>query len=470
MRRTAAILALTAALVAGCGATTPRRAPTTATTTTPGPTTTAAPGAQAVEWTTYGGSTARTSADTAEPALAGAPGEAWTSPALDGAVYGEPLLFGGQVLVATENDTVYALSARSGAVAWSDHLGTPVPASALPCGDIGPTVGITSTMTVDPATATLFASPATWDGSSVRHLLVAIDLASHAVRWSRDLDQPGWSAPAQLQRAGLALDGGEVLVGFGGNYGDCGSYHGWLLGVPESGTGRLAAYRVPTAGGGAIWSPPGPAVDGAGVVFVATGNGAAGPGQPFDHGDSVVELSPALAELGYFAPADWARDSAADLDLGSTSPVLLGDGRLFQVGKEATGYLLSTARLGGIGGATSSVGLCHSRGAAAFGASALYVVCSDGGTLEEVAVDGNRLARGWTWRSPTGQAGSPTLARGALWVIDAGAGRLYGVDPASGATRVTLALATGTPAHLAGVSAGEGLLVVAGAKAVEAFR
>src|SRR5581483_2919492 len=155
--------------------------------------------------------------------------------------------------------------------------------------------------------------------------LVAVDLARHAEAWRRDLDQPGWDAAAQLQRAGLALDGDEVLVGFGGNYGACGRYTGWLLGVPVTGSGPLAAYRVPAAREGAIWAPPGPAVDAAGDVFVATGNGSAGPGQAFDHGNAVVELSPALVERQVFAPATWAADNSADADLGSTSPVLLAD-------------------------------------------------------------------------------------------------------------------------------------------------
>jgi glucose dehydrogenase len=38
---------------------------------------------------------------------------AWTSPTLDGQLYGEPLVLGDKVYVATENDTVYALSAAS---------------------------------------------------------------------------------------------------------------------------------------------------------------------------------------------------------------------------------------------------------------------------------------------------------------------------------------------------------------------
>jgi hypothetical protein len=465
------VLALAAGLLAACGSgpgVARRHATTTApTTTATAPATTASPAV--AEWTTYGGSNARTSADVAEGALSTSARVAWTSPQVDGAVYGEPLVFGGHVFVATENDTVYALSAADGSVQWSDHLGSPVPASALPCGNIEPTVGITSTMVVDAATRTLFVSAASWDGS-VHHELVAIDLASHAVRWKRSLDQPGWNAPAQLQRAGLALDAGQVVVGFGGNYGDCGSYHGWVIGIPENGTGASRAYEVPSVNEGAIWAPAGPAVDDTGDVFVATGNGSASPGQPFDHGNSVVELSSALTETSYFAPANWAEDNASDGDLGATSPVLLGGGLLFVVGKERTGFLLHRASLGGVGGPAATIDLCNSRGATAASGAQLFVVCPDDGTVDEVTVNGSGgLGRGWTWRSPTGGAGSPTIARGLLWTVDAGAATLYGVDPASGVTRLRLALRTGMPSHFAGVSAGEGLLVVAGASAVEAF-
>lgn len=435
-----------------------------------GPTT---PGAapSTAEWTTYGGGPARTSADTTEPPLFGSPVEAWTSPALDGAVYGQPLVFGGQVLVATERDTVYALSARTGEVSWSLHLAEPAAAGALPCGDIAPTVGVTSTMVVDPATGTLFVSAETSGGGGVGHELDAVDLATHAVRFRVPLDRPGWSAPAQLQRAALALDGGLVLVAFGGNYGDCGKYHGWVMGVPTSGRGPVVTYQVPTANEGAIWAPPGPAVGSSGDVFVATGNGSAGPGEAFDHGNSVIELSPRLVEQQFFAPTTWARDSSSDADLGSTSPVLLGDGGLFQVGKQGTGFTVHTAALGGIGGQVASIPLCDSRGSTAFAALDLYVVCPDSGRIVEVAVDRNDgLHLGWSWTSPTGGASSPTVARGAVWTVDPGASMLYGVDPATGATRFSLPLHTGTPAHFAAPSAGEGLVVVAGSRSVEAFR
>ncbi len=50
---------------------------------------------------------------------------AWTSPALDGEIYGEPLVWSGRIYVATENDTVYALSPGTGAVALVSAPGQP---------------------------------------------------------------------------------------------------------------------------------------------------------------------------------------------------------------------------------------------------------------------------------------------------------------------------------------------------------
>ena len=434
-------------------------------------TATTTPSAAAASWLTYGGSFSRTSLDSTDPAFEQKPTGAWTSPSLDGPVYGEPLVFGGQVFVATQNDTVYALSAGNGAVAWSDHLATPVPSGMLPCGDISPTVSITSTMVIDPTSGTLFASAAQLSGSSIKHTVYAFELATHKVLWSRDVDQPGWTASAQLQRAGLALSAGRVIVGFGGNYGDCGTYHGWVVGVPESGTGSLLAYQVPTANEGAIWAPAGVTVNGAGDIFVVTGNGSAQAGEPFDHGDSVIELSPALAELQYFAPSNWVLDNSDDGDLGSTAAMLLDGTRLFIVGKEQTAYLLDATTLGGIGGQLASTNLCNSRGGNAYLAPDAYVVCTNNGTIDQVRVGpGSTMSRGWTWTSPTGEAGSPTIAGGVLWTVDIGASVLYGVDLSTGTTRFTLPLTTGTPQHFAAPSAAGGMLVVAGASRVEAFR
>jgi len=422
-------------------------------------------------WLTYGGNLSRTSLDTADPAFDHKPTAAWTSPALDGPVYGEPLVSGGEVFVATENNTVYALSAATGALAWSDHLAAPVPAGMLPCGDITPDVGITSTMVIDPTSGTLFASAEALSGSSVKHIVVALDIATHRVLWSRDVDRPGWNATTQLQRTGLALSAGHVIVAFGGNYGDCGAYHGWVVGVPESGVGTVLSYEVPTANEGAIWAPAGATVDGSGDIFVVTGNGSAQAGQPFDHGDAVIELSPMLAERQYFAPTNWARDNADDGDLGSTAVMLLGGSQLFIVGKQQTAYLLDATKLGGIGGQLASIDLCNSRGGNAYQAPDAYVVCSGNGTIDQVPVGpGATMTRGWTWTSPTGQAGSPTISGGVLWTLDIGASVLYGVALSTGTTLYSVPLTTGTPQHFAAVSTAGGMLIVAGASRVEALR
>ena len=96
---------------------------------------------------------------------------AWTSPTLDGQLYGEPLVFGERIYVATENDTVYALSATTGAIAWSAHLGTPVPSGSLPCGDIAPTVGITGTPVIDRARHEIFVVADELRNGTPAHLL-----------------------------------------------------------------------------------------------------------------------------------------------------------------------------------------------------------------------------------------------------------------------------------------------------------
>ncbi len=469
-----------ALVLAACGAGTPApRAGSTRPTNAPN---TSAPAAttstsqagstpSAAAWLTYGGGFIRTSLDSTDPAFTHEPAAAWTSPSLDGAVYGEALIYKGQVFVATENDTVYALSGTDGTVAWSVHLGTPVPSGDLPCGDISPAVGITSTMVIDPASGTIFASAEVLSGSSVTHVVDELDIATHRLLWSRDVDRPGWTASAQLQRTGLALSAGHVIVAFGGNFGDCGNYHGWVVGVPESGTGAVLSYQVPTAREGAIWAPAGATVDAAGDIFVVTGNGSADAGQAFDHGDAVIELSPSLVERQYFAPTNWAQDNADDGDLGSTAVMLLDPTRMFIVGKQETAYLLDATTLGGLGGQLASTQVCNSRGGNAYSAPDVYVVCTSAGTIDQLRVGpGSTLARGWTWTSPTGQAGSPTIAGGVLWTEDIGASILYGVNLATGATLYRIPLTTGTPEHFAAPSSAGGMLVVVGASHVEALR
>ncbi|MDA8298364.1 MAG: PQQ-binding-like beta-propeller repeat protein [Actinomycetota bacterium] len=412
-------------------------------------------------WTTYGGAMSRDSIQPVGPALHPLH-LAWRFGRLDGAIYGEPLIFDRRVYVATENDTVDALSVRTGRLAWQRHLGAPVPASGLPCGDITPSVGVTSTMVIDPARHELFVSAAVDVDGQYRHEVLALSTATGEIRWRRDVDRSWWDRPAQLQRAALALSDGRVIVGFGGNYGDCAQYRGTVLAVPESGGGRILSYVVPTSREGAVWAPSGISVRPSGDLYVATGNGASTSASHYDEGDSVIELSPTLARLGVFAPHRWLADNERDGDLGSAAPMLLGDRRALIVGKEATGYLLDPSRLGGIGGEMARAPVCFSQGGDAWRPPLAYVACP-GGSLTAVRVGARSLRV--AWRGPPGTSGSPTLAGGLVFEVSDGT--LRGLAPSTGKLVVTMpAIAT---EHFAAPSAGEGLLVVGGTDAVEAF-
>jgi hypothetical protein len=150
--------------------------------------------------------------------------------------------------------------------------------------------------------------------------------------------------------------------------------------VPEGG-GEAKRFEVDAgASQGAVWmGGAAPVVDGSKHVWVATGNGSTTSGDPLDS-DSVLKLSAGMELLDSFTPASWAHDNAADLDLGSTSPVLL-PGQVVQAGKSRTAYVLKRGSLGGIGGQQLTVGsLCGNNfdGGSAFTESKVYLPCRNG--------------------------------------------------------------------------------------------
>src|SRR5215467_9196539 len=136
------------------------------------------------DWTTYHRDAARTGVAPAKPA-AGPLSIAWRRH-LDGAVYGQPLVVGDLVIAATEGDTVYGLDRATGTVRWHVHLGTPVPLSALPCGNIDP-LGITGTPVYDPATRLVYAVA---EITGYHHVLVGIAVPGGKLRFRRDIPTP----------------------------------------------------------------------------------------------------------------------------------------------------------------------------------------------------------------------------------------------------------------------------------------
>jgi outer membrane protein assembly factor BamB len=291
----------------------------------------------------------------------------------EGAVYAQPLLWrepnsgAGMLIVATEDDRVYALDARSGATIWKRALSAPVASSDLPCGNISP-LGVTGTPVIDEARATLYLDAAVTRAEGPRHELFALSLADGSIQsgWPLDVATAvqGFEPRLQNQRGALALFDGKVFVPFSGHWGDCGAYHGYVVGVSTANPGKATSFSTRARGGG-IWGGGGVSGDGK-SLFVATGNtfGA----NRWGDGEAVFRLGSDLARptenRDYFAPSDWRELDGRDLDLGGTAPTPVdvasanGARRLiFAIGKSGEGYLLDRDNLGGIGGALAAAHL-----------------------------------------------------------------------------------------------------------------
>jgi outer membrane protein assembly factor BamB len=451
-------LAAVIALAPGPPAGSDTSSPTTVTTAA------AAPG-----WTVYHGDPAGTGV--ASPVSAVTTGSrVWTSPTLSGQLYGEPLVAGGRIYVATEDNVVYALSSETGAVVWSTRLASPVPSSSLPCGDIQPTVGVTGTPVIDPARGELFVVADELVGGRPAHKLVGLALATGRTEMVEDVDPPGADTAALLQRTGLTLDHGNVVFGYGGNYGDCASYRGRVVAVPEAG-GTPVFFTVDAAAGqsqGAIWmGGAAPAVDASGNVLVSAGNGSVySASKPYDNSDSVLELSPSLQLEQYFAPAHWPSDNAMDLDM-SMEPVLLADGQVLIAGKSRIAYLLNGTDLGGIGGQQASLPLsCNDDvdGGSATVGTVVYLPCLSG--IIAVQVGASPASMRQLWHTGIG-GGPPIVVAGLVWTIGQN-GILYGLDPTTGS--VVQRAVIGTPAnHFPTPSVGDGLLLATSADQVVAL-
>ena len=306
-------------------------------------------------------------------------------------------------------------------------------------------------------------------------MLAGLSRATGRVEMTTDVDPPGADTAALLQRTGLNLARGRVVFGFGGNDGDCATYRGRVVSVPETG-GTPAMFTVdgkPGESQGAVWmGGAAPAVDSAGHVLVSVGNGSVyKASRGYDDSDSVLELSPSMRLLQYFAPASWASDNSRDLDL-SAGPALLPGGRVLIAGKSAIAYLLNGAHLGGIGGqlaATRPVCSAGIDGGTAVTGSTVYLPCTAGIVAVRAAASppGVRLL----WNSRTG-GGPPIVAGGLVWTISQ-AGWLYGLDPRTGHVRRQAPLTGPSGAnanHFPTPSAGAGLLLAPAGARVYAFR
>src|SRR3954451_14691887 len=307
-------------------------------------------------------------------------GQLWSTP-VDGQVYAQPLLSNGTLFVATENNWIYGMDPRTGAVRWQRNVGEAFDPTSF-CGDLVPRIGVTGTPVIDPDTGTayFFSKTYTTDSGGTKSpawFAHAVDMTNgdersgFPVKIEGDAENaPGtpFSANTEGQRPGLLLMNGVVYAGFAGHC-DQFDFRGWIVGVSTSGhiTTMWTSRPLPGTGAG-IWQSGGGLVsDGSDQILFATGNGGAptppmaGKTPPSLLGESVVRLGVQpgrnLRATDFFAPYDGAQLDGWDADLGSGAPVALPDSfgtskvrrLLVQPGKEGYVYLLNRDSLGGTG-------------------------------------------------------------------------------------------------------------------------
>ncbi|MBJ7329698.1 MAG: choice-of-anchor D domain-containing protein [Solirubrobacteraceae bacterium] len=415
----------------------------------------------------------------------------------------QPVVVGGTLIVATEQNRVYGLDPETGAERWSlgpDTLGTAVAtadSTRETAGDSGcdvprGTTGVTGTPVGDPATDTVYffakryatkpdptdPSRRVDDPTQVRYVAHAVDAATGTERPGFPVTLEGFAADNapgvhfqsrwELQRPGLLLLDGGVYAAFAGHC-DRGPYQGWVVGIGTNGTVRARWSAVPSGAGAGIWQSGGGLVsDGPGRVLFLTGNAQSptgvipGTSPPGGLGQSVVRLGVGtdgrLSARDFFTPYDAPLLDPQDVDFGSGGPVALPDDHfgtpahphlMVAVGKQGIVYLLDRDDLGGV---RTGVGR---------GNRVLQEAGPIGGVWSRPAVwpgDG-----GWVWVNTASGGG----------IVGGGSeGRLevlgYGVDPsgnpllsAEGASTDQFSLDSGTPVVTSdGTRAGSGLLWV----------
>lgn len=187
----------------------------------------------------------------------------------------------------------------------------------------------------------------------------------------------------------------------------------------------------------AIWGRAGAVIDATtGNIFVATGNG------PYDGrtnwGDATIELNPdATQMLGNYTPKNNAELNERDLDVGSTSPVLLGGEVVAQGGKDGLIRLLSMKAIAGTAPHTGQElqNVSTPSGTRLFTAPAVWrhgtetwmFAADNGGTAAWSFENGGLVAM---WKNRNGGT-SPVVAGGLLYVYSPRGGlRVY--DPVKG--------------------------------------
>ncbi|KAH6874786.1 cell wall-binding protein [Thelonectria olida] len=316
-------------------------------------------------------------------------------------VFSQPLVYtpsGGTdqyVYWATTQNNIYKMDAKTGKILKSRNLHIPFLTADLDgCVDINPTVGITATGVIDPATNTIYyvaktyldqdAGPVAQGRPAGRYYIHAVDADDLSERPNFPINLEGLIANNNPERMftggihhcrpGLLLTGQYVYTGYASH---CVQYNftGWIIGFDKTSGNIVEKWATEGEGvsndirGGGIWmSGGGIASDDAGSIFFGTGNGYASqlatiPVNGFQPPTSMeqaavhmtIQSDGSLKIVDFFIPYEKQALDGGDKDLG-TSPLEIlpsqfscGDIRRIGVitGKSGKTYWLNLDNLGG---------------------------------------------------------------------------------------------------------------------------
>jgi hypothetical protein len=316
---------------------------------------------------------------------------------LDGVVDAQPLYVAGVsitnqgthnvLIVATENDSLYALDADTGAQLWHVALlrSGETASDDRGCSQVTPTIGITSTPVIALESGTsagaIFAVAMSKDSSGNYHQRLQKVNLSTGERLVDGVEitakYPGtgddstggyaYFVPSQYkERSGLLLLNGVVYLGWASHCDDT-PYTGWIMGYDASTLASASVLDVtPNGAEGAIWGAgAGFAADSSGNIYFLDANGtfdttlnAQGFPSNGDYGNAFIKLSTSgsqLAVADYFTMYNTTSESSADEDLGSGGALVLPDmtdaaGQVRQLaigaGKDSNIYLVNRNNMG----------------------------------------------------------------------------------------------------------------------------
>ncbi|MFL6597884.1 MAG: hypothetical protein ACJ8KF_07985 [Chthoniobacterales bacterium] len=418
-----------------------------------------------------------------------------------GNVHAQPLYIEGgpngpMIIVVTASNNIYELNATTGTVIWQRTDIGPAVTSGLPCGNINP-AGTIGTPVVDLASRSLFFD-ALIAGSPIKHFIYSLNVDTGATNagWPVDLNATvsyngiPFVSLAQENRGALALVNGIVYNSYSGYLGDCGNYHGWVVGIDINNPANVHGWAT-TALGGGIWGHSGVASDGTNT-FVITGN-TFNTGGNWMGGEAIIRLQAGPTWTGqptdYWAPINWFSLDNSDADLGGVSATLIDVPRatpsqlVLALGKDGNAYLLNRNNLGGIAAPVAQLsvdGAIRGQSSATYHTKqgTYFVLRTGSGEISAYKITATTppaIVSAWSV-SQNGQ-GSPwvTTTDGTnntiVWVVGAqGDGQLHGYNGDTGAVIYPGAdVMSGTRKWNSGIVA-RGSIYVANDNKVYAFR